>query len=244
MNPIRRRRLGGGVIAPLQGYSQLTAGSSQFWSITDNASLSGGSGIDMTWAGWMRVDTYPASTGAIFIKFGGAGSREYECYYDTATKKVHLIVSANGTANSATVNSTAVLGTGTWHFIMAQYDGTNIKLSVDNGAVDSVAFSTDIFDSTQRFAFNGTDDGNNFWTGRHAGWGVWRSARGAGAALTAAQITALYNNRKALAYRGLPGSLKTALSAFWDFEVDGNDRSGANTLTNNGGIVFGTPGPS
>lgn len=238
MNPIRRRRLGGNLYPNIA--AQLTAASSRFWSLASNSSVQMGANIDCTIAGWVYPTSFPAGFPVLFIKNQGAPNIEYAAIVDAAQTRFFVQVSPGGTATGlATVTTpTGSLTAGAWSFVVFRYDGTNISASVNNAALTNTAFSGDIFAGTSRFALGSNDSGNNYLNGLLDSFGVWRSTRGGGGALTTAQITKLYKADIGMAYRDLDADLKTALVAWWNFDGNGNDSQGANNLTNNAGITF------
>lgn len=241
-DPIRRRRLGGGGFAPLAAHTVLTAASTQYWSAADNAAVSMGSGIDFTFAGWLNFASFTGGQSYGFAsKWGGSG-HEYILEVGGTSKQVTGFISSNGTAFVTSLEPT-VMTAGLWYFVVLRYDGTNRSISVNNVAFTSTAYSADCFDGTNALDFGSNAAGDSFPNVSLSAWGIWKSAHGAGGALSAAQITELYNNRRARPYRGLTGSLKANLAAYWDFEADGNDRAGVSHLINNGGATFAAGGP-
>jgi hypothetical protein len=238
-NPNRRRRLG------QQNYPMLAtrvtnAGPSS-WSIADNAALSMGAGLDMTIAGWFQIAVTNAFTQLTGKWVSAGGTHEY--LLDTRNlsgDKARFIVSNDGTAVTSATHAT-VMTLNAWHFLVATYDGTNIKVNMDNGTAASAAFSADIFDGVQNFTVGGGGSGDTAPDGLIDCLGVWKSARGGGGALSAAQQTQLYNNGIGMAYRDLPGNLRAALVAWWDFDGNGLDALGNSPLApiNNPSFVAG-----
>jgi hypothetical protein len=218
--------------------SNHVAAQSQFWSIATNASLQMGASVDVTLAGWIWFDSL-SNGNNVFIKARNPTTNiEYECFYQTATAKIRFDVTANGTTQ-VTVDTATTPVVGTWNFLVCRYDGTNISTQLNNGTLVNTAFTTDIFSTTNRFCFGSNDDSGLFHDGRLDSWGIWKSSRGNGGALSAAQLTFLYNNGYGVTYEDLPSTLKSNLVSWWKFDGNGLDsHSNANHLTNNGGCRF------
>lgn len=238
MNPIRRRQMGGNPY-PMLGAS-FAGGSSQFLSVADNADLSMGAGVRMTIALW-AFPQLNATTQDLAVKGAATtAAREYMVRQDTANK-IAFLVSDGATAASA--QSTAAMTLNAWNFVVGQYDGTNVRSSVNNGALANAAFSTDIQDSTQPFRLGLRGDGLEPYTGTLDVVGIWRRA------LTTTEISQLYNGGVGMAYRDLSGSLLTNLVAWFDLDDQGGsgatwvDRAGGNNLTAGTGAAAPTSAP-
>ncbi len=238
-NPIRRRRLGGSFSYPNRA-AQLTAASTQFATLADNASLSGGATLDMSWVAWVNFDSFGTSRN-IMSKYASAGVREYLLWFNNAVTQFQVTISADGTATKSIAASTfGTPSTGTWYFVVARYDGTNLAINVNAGTQNTTAHTTDVFDAGSRFTIGSTDGSISLMNGRDDCLGIFKSARGAGGALSTADITTLYNNGVGMAWRDLPTALKSVCVAYWNLDGDLTDASGnGNNLVDNGGITYG-----
>lgn len=202
-----------------------------------------GANIDMTIAGWIFINSYNGASPSVFGKWLTTGNqREYLLNTATASQHFAWSVSNNGTAVTQAIPAIAVT-TGVWHFIACTYDGTNIKCSIDGASSGtgfaSTAFSTDIFDGTGELDFGQANPVvADYFDGTYDAWGIWRSTRGNGGALSAAQITSLYNGGIGYSIKGLPGALRTALVAGWDWDGNGLDSVAGNHLTPVNGPTF------
>ena len=67
------------------------------------------------------------------------------------------VVGTTGATNEVAANTFGAVPVGTWSFVVAIHDATTdvLKISVNNGAFDSVAHTTDIRDLDGVFRFNG-----------------------------------------------------------------------------------------
>lgn len=176
--------------------AQFTAANSEFLSIADNADLSTGD-IDFTFSAWVYLDTKTAVRDLI-TKWGAAGQREYLLAYSNATDRFEWYVSNDGTGGPvATANTFGSPSTATWYFIVVYHDSVNnlIGISVNNGAFNTTAHTTGVFNSTTAFQLGGRSSGPAYHNGRMDAVGFWKKV------LSGAEITELYN---AGAGRGYP----------------------------------------
>ncbi len=214
------------------GARQFTAANSEYFAKADNADLSTGN-IDFTLAAWVYLDAKVANR-TIFGKYETTGNqREFVLRYDITADKFHFIVSSNGSATFA--KSATTLGspsTGTWYFVVAEHDAANDTLSiqVNNGTIDSAAYSSGVNDGTGPFHLGALDisAAPNYMDGRLARAGFWKRT------LTTAERTSLYNAGAGLLHSELSAALKTSLVSYWNLnEPSGNalDAHGSNDLT-------------
>ncbi len=145
-----------------------SAASSQYFSIADNAALSAGD-IDITVAAWVRyggtvtAGQYPG----ILSKWGG-GQNEYVLYLNGDTGRFEFDVSANGSAQTGVQATTfGAIASSTWYYVLAWHDATanTLNIQVNGGTVDSVSYSSGIFDGTAAFTLGSIGVGF-FWTGQ------------------------------------------------------------------------------
>jgi hypothetical protein len=232
VNPIRRRRLGGNpypnIAARFDGVANTYLG------IADNAALSMGAGVRMSLAFWFNAES-PATVGAIIGKGATSTAAPAAMEYTVAmvSSGPEFRVSDGTTAiNMGT--SLAPVTAGVWYFVLCRYDGANIKIKVNDVAENTLAFSTDIQDSTQPFRLGAKQDGGTNFQGKVDCAGLWKRA------LTDAEGTQLYKGGVGMAARDLSGSLLTTLIDYWDLDGSGQSRSGTNNLTPNGGVTYVT----
>ncbi len=234
-HPILNHRLGA------SGYpnigAALTGAATQCGSIADNASLSGGANLDFTLAAWVYPVTVSGNHG-IMTK-GNAAPNFEQIIWQSGSTSWKYTVSANGTAATAVTQTVPAPVLNTWFFVAGVYDGTNAKLSINATAFATAAFSTDIFNGTERFSIGSSDQGLVTWNGVLDCLGFWSSTRGNGGALSLAQIATLYNSGVGMAYRDLPPDMKTSLVSYWNMDGNLNDSHGTNHLTNNASVGFG-----
>jgi len=175
--------------------SQFTAANSESLSIADNVVLSTGD-IDFCGCCWVYQDSQPAGFMNIFGKWhgGGINQEEYLLYYGQTANRFAFVKSSDGTSATETTVNANTFGapsTATWYFLYFEHDaqGNRIRISVNNGALDSTATSTGVFDSTGVFRIGAAElTPASFHNGRIAGVGFWKRN------LTAAEIAYLYNS--------------------------------------------------
>ena len=171
----------------------LLPASTQYASIADTADLSMGAGVRCTFAGWFNC-TDMSAVRMIFSKFTPAGNqREYRLYVFT-DGSVHFGVSSNGTASFEAATGAGVVTAGNWYYFAAWYDGSNIKVQINNGTVFSTAFSADIFNGTSPFQLGQETAETLKMNGLIDALGIWKRV------LSAAELTANYNGGAGVQY--------------------------------------------
>ena len=149
-----------------QGNAALFAlASSEYLSIPDNASLSMWAGARMTVCTWVKLNSKTSPQIQEFVAKSGStnGSWEYFLRYDGLNDRFEFVVTSDGTSTTqleANANTFGSPSINTWYFLCGGYDGTNIWVSVNAGARDTVAYSADIYDGSSS---------NALQVGRYAG---------------------------------------------------------------------------
>ncbi len=172
----------------------LVLASSQALTVASNSSLQMGSGVRCTIAFWVNFTTV-ATNQAILNKQNGGPVDEYRVILGITViggtqPGFQFGVSSAGTTYNANVSATnfGVISSGTWYFVVCQYDGTNISISVNNGTPNTTAFSADIFSGAAQFNIGKSNLAvQNFVNGIIDAVGIWKRV------LNADEITYLYN---------------------------------------------------
>lgn len=226
MNTIRRHRMGSARNYPNLG-AQFAGGSSQFLGSADNAALSMGAGVKLTICAWVYPTSFATATRFVAKYTGTAATSEYAMRVDTSG---NLTLAQSDGASFRNSNA-KVLTLNQWNFVMGQYDGTNVYVSLNAGAFTVAVTGADMGDTTTVFRV-GTDSNNaNAYTGILDCVGLWKRA------LSAAEVTLLYNGGIGMAYQDLSPALATSLAAFYDLDDAGGsgatwvDRLGTSNLT-------------
>lgn len=218
--------------------AQFTAANSEYLSVADNASLSVGD-IDFAWALWVRLDS--KTDARVFVSKSGAlvgnDDFEYRVFYDNGTDRLVFTVGNNTTSGAVYADALGSPALSTWYHVVAQHDATadTVSIQVNNGTVDSAAYSGGSWDSGGALEL-GRQSNGFYHDGQMCGVGFWKRT------LTAAEVTTLYAPLGAgLGYadvyvNGLTGSL----ISYWDLgEPSGtrSDQHGTNHLTDNNTVT-------
>lgn len=231
--------------------AQFTAATSESLSIADNASLSIGD-VDFDMAGWVYLDTTPASGAQMgIIGKWQSSNLEYVVLVDNTGGTIRFQFLVRNTANDATTTVTAsTFGTPsveTNYFIHVYHDSTNdvIGISVNDGTADTAATTGGVRNGTAAFAF-GEHTAGSYLNGRASAWRLWKTTL-----LTAAQITRLYNAGVGLADEELGSDIKANLVSSWELDEPSgvredlhgtNDLADNNTVTSNPGVILNAVG--
>jgi RHS repeat-associated protein/uncharacterized repeat protein (TIGR01451 family) len=167
--------------------ANFVAANSESLSIPDNPSLSL-NGTNFTIAGWVKFSTL--GTAQSFISKLGPGA-EYQVYKSVNDKIVLMVFSSSGT--STAVASTETVTANTWYFVVAQYDGTSLKLSLNAGNFASIPHSSGVADGTNLFRL-GAHGSGAYTNGMLDEVAVYKRI------LTQSEITWLYNNGNGRSY--------------------------------------------
>jgi len=163
-----------------------TAANSEFLSRADSADLSAGD-IDFSATAWVKLATV-GQFQTIIGQYGGAGQRSWQIRAGTTTN-FEFVVSPDATASTTRGATTfGIIPVNTWCFIFAAHDSVNnlIKISVNNGTVQTTAYSTGVIDSASDFRI-GANLSGFYVDGAIDEVGLWKKV------LSAAEITELYN---------------------------------------------------
>jgi hypothetical protein len=208
-------------------------------------------GQDLTVAVWVRFDDLAFNATAL-----SPGGRLTVCAIDdrgsSARKSWRLVVNPNtnrlnfavhdAAGAETTVADTTALVTGTWYFVVAQHNAATdlIKIQVNGGTITTAACAHGLDQpASGYFSVGYTPNldgatGNDAMDGRVGPLGVWRSAEGAGGALSTALMTALYNNGLPLEEADLAAAYDDELVAFWEM----GESSGTRDDDHNSGSTF------
>ena len=163
---------------------QFTAVNSEYLSIADNANISVGD-IDFTWAAWVYRD----ATGVEHMILGQGTNDNDSSYLMKVlnTDKARFSVFDTGNIENV-VNSTGTLAANQWYFIVGWHDSVNntINVQINNGAVDSVAYTLGGRDVATELRIGRY--GTGYMNGRIDEVGFWKKV------LTAQERTDLYNS--------------------------------------------------
>lgn len=135
-------------------------GSTQYYSIDDNAALSAGD-TNFTVSGWVNIDTLTGATlRTIAGKFTAAGNqREYILAYNntdhTPNSRFYFSVSATGSSTTKNVDATTfgTVSAGVWYLVVGWHDADNNTVGISvNGVTDTSSHTTGVFNGSSAFA--------------------------------------------------------------------------------------------
>lgn len=176
----------------------LTAASSQYLSIADNADMSTGD-IDFTIAGWFNLKSKSANR-TLFSRFNNSGNqREYLIDYDSGDDRIRFQVSADGAATTTVVGTSAGSPSiNTWYLVIAWHDATanTINIQIDNGTIDSASHSGGALNSTSNFQIGAREisGSENYADARIDEVGFWKKV------FTSTERLSLWNGGTGLTY--------------------------------------------
>lgn len=126
----------------------------------DDPALSTGN-IDFTWFGWVQLVNKLADK-YIIGKWttGAANTKEYLLYYHLAPDRFKFAVSDCSSFDEAVADTLGSPSTATWYFIVMWHDAANneIGIQVNDGAEDTVAWTTGGCDTTTGVGFGAFND--------------------------------------------------------------------------------------
>jgi RHS repeat-associated protein len=128
--------------------ASFVAANSESLSTNDNAALSL-NGTNFTIAGWVKFSSL--GTAQSFISKLSSGNVEYQIYKGTNDTIVFAAYANTAGTTGAAVATTNTVAANTWYFVVAQYDGTAVKISLNAGNFASVAYSSGVVDGTNAF---------------------------------------------------------------------------------------------
>lgn len=182
--------------------AQFVRANSEYLSAASHASLSPGD-TDFTLQAWVYLDSKPSGSQMRVIDKYQVGFKEYTLLYYQSGDRFELVVSANGSSDSAYVdaNTFGAPSTGTWYLIHAWHDSVNnqIGIAVNAGTADTASHSGGVYNSAAAFEIGRNATSGYHWDGRIDEVALWSRV------LTGSERTQLYNGGSGLAYGDLAG---------------------------------------
>jgi len=167
--------------------AQFVKANSQYLSMADNPDLSAGD-INFTIAAWVYLDTDPGA----FIAVKCCTNSNYEYFLASiggANSRFRFHVENPPAVAAVNANAFGVPPTGQWIFVVAWHDSVNntINIQINNGSVDSVAYSAGVLDGTGAFSLGALPPSTDAFNGRIDEVGFWKRV------LTAQERADLFN---------------------------------------------------
>lgn len=189
----------------------------EWLNVADNTALSMGD-IDFTVAFWLNGESFNDGSGNFYGIFGksvsGGGAKEYHCFYSPSLNRFRFAVCPDGNdANTvfATADTLGAPSTGTWYFVICQYDATNnlAGISVNNGTLDTASESGGAFNGSADFLIGRALSADTTFDGMIDEFGVWKRL------LTSDEKTYLYNGGNGRTYSDLATPVITQTHYRW-----------------------------
>lgn len=145
---------------------------------------------------WFKITAFKSGvTDGLFTKGNPtAGNRIWGIQRNTGTGKLRFEISSNASpavALSLDLNSAGTIALNTWYFVVCWYDGTAVYGQVNNGSIDSAAYTAGSYHAATEasmLCIGGYNDSNTFdLKGSMDRTGMWSRV------LTTAEKTFLYN---------------------------------------------------
>jgi hypothetical protein len=207
-------------------------GTNQFLSIPSNSTLAV-TGTSFTFAFWANA----VNTTSIQIIFNKSNPTGIEYRIMLTAGLLRFLILPDGvtweTRKEIDIGAGAV---NTWNFYVCRYDssgGGTMGISINGGAftsLGSVGAITQTLSNTWQIANWAEGVTYSLYTGQLSSIGFWKKA------LTASEVTALWNNGAGRTYASLDSGLRNNLVSWWALNQNSvtADSHGTNTLTNNG----------
>ena len=141
------------VAGQINNAANFTEGNNEYLVATTASELNVSGNTDFSIAGWVRLNSKanPRSVIAKWNADSGDPNRQYALIYNNGTDRFEFLVSSDGTAFSTVqANTFGSPSTATWYFFYVEHDATadTIRISINNGTIDSAAHSTGVFSSS------------------------------------------------------------------------------------------------
>jgi hypothetical protein len=221
-------------------------GTNQFLSIPSNSTLTV-TGTSFTYAFW--ANTPNTSNGMVISKTSGSDTREFQISLNTGGVAEFRLFSDGTFANSRVISSSASsFSANSWNFFAYRYDSSaaTIGISVNGGAFTTLGSIPAITQTNTNplnlGVFVNTSGGLNY-TGQLASVGFWKRA------LTASEVSQLWNSGAGRTYASLDTGLRNNLISWWALNGTStavsltDSHTGGNNLTNTGSVTAPTIGP-
>ena len=216
-------------------------GTNQFLQTASNISFS--SGESFSFAGWVNIANTTGRQNIVFVTTPSGD--QWISLYGDATNSAYNFRCRNANTSVDVGVSVFVLPfpSNTYVFVHGQYDALLQKtaVSINNGAFTySTATGAPISAISNPVVINGLGQvGATFFQGAISGLGFWKRA------LTASEVTQLWNNGAGRTYASLDSGLRTNLISWWALNQNSvtADSHGTNNLTNNGSVTAPNIGP-
>lgn len=174
--------------ADLDGSNDYFSRAAQTWGVAN----------EWSWQLWVKADSFVGNPRILFLSTGTSGSSFYNnvTFGIASTGSVFFqnYNSTGGTIKNATYGTLVI---STWYHLVGTWDGTTMKLYVDGSEVTltfDVNNSGTMTDTSRAWYIGATNSGTALYDGLLDEIGVWSRA------ITASEVTSLFNGGSGLAY--------------------------------------------
>jgi hypothetical protein len=179
----------------------------KYFSHADNAALSMGTGVQPTFAVWIKPSSV-TGVQVIVSKWQTSPNFEYILYMNGTT--LNWIASNTGTGGTAVASDTTIR-INEWFFVTFGWDGTNEWVQVNNGVKNTFGVATGIVNQSATFYLGVNGDITGGFSGLIDDTALWKRTLGS------SELTALYNAGNGVDYCSSTVST-TNLISWWNFE--------------------------
>lgn len=151
----------------------------------------------ISFGGWCKFAANPAAT-KYFVSYGPPSASNHQYMQIGISSTGHATLECG----AATITSSGVLGTGTWHLVVGTWDGTTMTLYVDGASAGTATPGAQAIPTSNVFLDLGVNVGGSaFFAGQLDEVCMW------GAALSSSQVSNLYT----AGHSGASGTLANSM---------------------------------
>jgi hypothetical protein len=208
-------------------------GTNQFLSIPSNSTLQVG-GQAFSFSVWFNVSNVSGTK--YLIGKSAFSFLEYGLCVNGAA--IQMLLGNNSSGWVIVAQSATPVTANTWNHAVFTYNGTTATIYLNGASVGNASGSITT-SGTGEFGIGTSPNYGQNWAGSISSVGFWKRA------LTASEVTALWNNGAGRTYASLDSGLRTNLISWWALNQNSvtADSHGTNTLTNNGSVTAPNIGP-
>lgn len=165
-------------------------GSSSKIAIADSSALTFTDKI--TVCAWVYTGTTSGNHTAVG-KLGSLTTKEFWLAFNTG--QASFLLSTDGSNQNGFQQSSNTMSTNTWYLLTGTYDGTNVKLYINDSLIGTTPMTGNIYSGSSHLNIGNIGDYNvDFWSGNIDEVGIWSRA------LSLTEISQLYNGGNGLSY--------------------------------------------
>lgn len=147
---------------------------------------------DMSMSFWVNTSQVPSGFNQVFIKWQAASNAQFIAYLGSSTANMtFLAIDSVGNTGATSAGS---LSDGKWHHVVMTKAANLLSIYVDGIFIASNGTTTFTGNYNNLITYFGFDGGTRFFTGNLDEIGLWSRA------LSASEVTNLFNNGTGLAY--------------------------------------------